>query len=244
MYSMSLSTNILNFFLPPQCLLCRDFISESHNLCEKCWSQLEFITNNYCLTCFNPLEENFNFFKKSLCDFCKNKKFYFDKCFASLIYNETSKKLLLQFKYADVTSLGVFFNKLLVNTYKKNGICDVDYIVPIPLHWQRLIIRKYNQSSILAKKLSKSLSIPVLWNCLYRIKKTDSQGKKTKKERLENLKNVFTLERSTKILGKNILIVDDVMATGATINEASKILKKNGAGKIYTLVIAKASLSN
>ena len=116
----------------------------------------------------------------------------------------------------------------------------VDLIVPVPLHYTRLIKRKYNQSALLAKELGKLTGIEVDYKSLIKGKITKPQVDCTGNERLQNLKGAFYVKNHKKIKGKKILLIDDVLTTGSTVNECAKALKSAQPKSIYSLTIARS----
>jgi ComF family protein len=112
---------------------------------------------------------------------------------------------------------------------------DADYLAPVPLFWWKKLRRTYNQAELLSKIINKESGIPVL-NCLVRVKNTRTQTRLDHKKRQENVKNAFRLKKGISIRNKKIIIIDDVMTTGATIKECARVLKENGAEEVYSLV--------
>ena len=113
-----------------------------------------------------------------------------------------------------------------------------DIIIPVPLHWRRKLKRMYNQADVLGELLAKKLNKSYRSNLLIRRKNTHTQENKTLQERLKNVRNAFQINKHLVIEGKSILIIDDVLTTGATMNACAKELKKNGAKAVYVLTIA------
>jgi len=153
-----------------------------------------------------------------------------------LEYDDFSKQLILAYKHGDRTNLTPLLVKFLLQA--ENVIFqNVDMIIPVPLHWTRFWKRRYNQSSLLGKALGKKLGIPCYSNILKRVRMTESQGKKTRQAREKNIKNAFRVARPDAIKGKKILLIDDVMTTGATITECTKILRKAGAKEVKVITL-------
>lgn len=123
---------------------------------------------------------------------------------------------------------------------QKNGDWQIDLILPVPLHSLKKAERGFNQSFYLAKGMSKALNIPVSQSILKRKRYTESQTQKNLVERTENMLEAFQIKNEKKVKGKNILLIDDVITTGATIRECGKILQASGAGNIYAASIALA----
>lgn len=220
--------SLLNFFLPCFCKHCNIKLEDSSKLlCDDCKPLLNYVTKNN----LNDLyKKNFSdsYVDEILCTFG-----YIDENpIQALIH---SLKYQANFKSAD------YIVKLIVEYHNNFGEnLDIDLIIPIPLHKKKELLRGYNQSLILAKSLNKELKLKVDNSVLIRKKFTESQTKFNKKERLANVESAFYIKDEDKIKGKNILLLDDVITTGATINECAKILKQKKANKIIAFSIAMA----
>jgi ComF family protein len=225
----------LNIILPPRCILCKKEIKEHPGVCSDCFKNIKFITEPICKSCGYPYEIDMELKKDFKCPNCISQKYKFDLARSAIVYNDFSKSLVLPFKHNDRTYFAGVFARWL-KTSDKDIFKDIDYIIPIPIHKFRLIKRGYNQSSILAKYLSKLVKIPVLYNAVIRTKNTKYQGGMQLRARKENVKAAFKT-KSKEIKGKNILLIDDVFTTGATVNECAKILKKSGAEKVHVLTL-------
>ncbi|MDR1488137.1 MAG: ComF family protein [Holosporales bacterium] len=224
---------IINWIFSDKCISCGKEVSCESFLCEKCFKEIIFIDFPYCKCCGKLLHSSYN--KEMLCDTCSNYERYFNSGRSLFLYNNISKKVVMRIKKeADEHVAKVCANLL----YKRYGdlIADVDTIIPVPLHFSRLLRRGFNQSSIIAKHISKLSTIPLSFTELKRIKKTDYQKNKTIEQRKNNTKGAFIAHSSCK--NKRILLVDDVITTGATISECSKTLKEEGAKSVVYLTIA------
>ncbi|MDR2934250.1 MAG: ComF family protein [Rickettsiales bacterium] len=233
-----------NIIFPSTCHVCKEVI-HCPGVCDECWKGLVFITNPKCKLCgfpfeFYDVESNIN--TDLVCLRCLKDKPDFDRAVAVLKYNDAAKKIVLPFKHSDRTNLRYFISDLMVATISSENdiLDDLDFIIPVPLHFKRLLKRKYNQAALLATCISQKVSAPYL-NALRRIRFSESQGHLSLKKRRENIKNCFDirLQCVKKIINKNILLIDDVMTTGATVNECAKMLKKAGAKKVYVLSFCK-----
>jgi ComF family protein len=211
--------------------------------CMDCWKNLVFIRDPLCFTCGIPFAfcEEFSDLKnkKRICTFCEKKKPYFDEARSLFVYDMQIRKPLLRFKKGDKTQYSRFLALMLVHFFK-DFINTVDYIIPVPLHRKRLFQRQYNQAALLANYIEKFTQKSVLYNVLYRCKNTSPQDHKSRSERFENMENVFQVFREEKIKNKSILLLDDVMTTGATLHESAKILKSSGVSTVKTLCIARS----
>ncbi len=231
-----ISQFILNILCPSRCPICHEETDEPHCLCPNCFSQLHFITKPCCAVCGRPFE--FSPFGETICAACMKQKPSFKMARSILLYDDFSKQLVLAFKHGDHTELAPLLTKFLLLADKK--IFKADVIVSVPLHPSRLIVRKYNQASILGKELSKQLNISFYPTVLKRNKRTKSQGHMTRKQRQKNLIKAFCLSRPEIIKNKIVLLIDDVMTTGATVNECAKVLKRGGATDVYVLTVYRA----
>jgi ComF family protein len=231
-------SNILNLIFPPQCLSCKARVPTSGTLCLECWQQVQFITDPMCACCGLPFEHSIG--EHALCGECMNERPIYAHARAAFRYDEYSRKLITSFKYSDHTELAKIYATWLA---KAGGelIATSDYIIPVPLHYWRFISRRYNQSALLAQALGKKTGIKYLPTALKRTRHTKAQTGLSKTERSKNVSGAFTLNTRYKSLikGKNILLIDDVLTTGATINQCSKQLLKSGAMQVNVLTLAR-----
>jgi competence protein ComFC len=238
---------IIDKIFPPKCLNCTNFISTNMLICHECWNDLTFCNkNNICAICSDSLGKNLTFNDKNIkCKKCYNNPPCFDKIISIFEYNKIAKELIHKFKFNDSPELVNFFSPIIRNVIenfcKENNII-FDIITDVPINFQRIIYRKYNQSSLLASKLSKNLQIPYI-SLLH--KKTSNykpqSSLKNKIDRENSILDSFYINKkyANMIVDKNIIIIDDVVSTGVTLNELAKILKEYGAKSVYCLVIAR-----
>ena len=229
---------ILDIILPPRCLICGTVVYKENGLCSECFNKISFLSDQSCPVCGRPYTFPIENSKQMICAKCLTKPPKLEGLKAVFSYDNFSKNLILPFKHADRTDVVPYLSKLMYQR-GKDILSDCDYIIPVPLHWQRLMKRKYNQAALLAVQLEKLSDKKCLLTTLKRIKKTENQGHKTKEERLENIKDAFFISRPERIKGKSIVLVDDVYTTGATLNECAKVLIKAGAKSVKALVIAR-----
>jgi ComF family protein len=227
---------IIDFVLPPHCIICSGYLSQQEKVvCNVCWDNLEVLPSPFCPVCKNFLEQG-NLF----CKICTERK---NLCAVrSLgIFDNYYQKMIHGFKYQQKMSLGQRLGKRLGEKLKDDKLTSgFDCIIPVPLHSTRKRERGFNQSEILAQELSDLIHIPVLKKILKRTRNTKDQTKLTPEERIENVKGAFALKDPEKIEGKRIILVDDVITTGATLGECARVLSKAGADKIMGATIAVA----
>lgn len=243
--SSKILNDILDFIYPENitCVLCDNPIRKdnTYSICKSCFDELNFILDG-CFTCGKniinySLEEN----DIKNCNFCKDKKFYFDRAISCIEYTDLSKKFIFKLKYNNKT----YLSKIIANIMKEKLELEnikFDYILCVPLHKKRLKKRGFNQAEKISIYLSKYLEIPFL-NLIKRTKKTTKLYKLNKTERENELKNVFEIDDKSNLLqNKDVLIVDDIFTTGSTVNEVSKILKKHNVNKIYVITLITKSI--
>jgi ComF family protein len=211
---------VLDSIFPKFCLGCE---KEGSYLCEDCFSLINLFTFHQ------------KFKGKYLNDL------YFPVNYEGFLV----KKLIQTFKYPPLVrdlkkeiSLLIFAHFLLLDKFPNfsNFV-----LIPIPLSKNKLKWRGFNQSEEITKELAENLKIPLIKDCLVKIKETKDQIELSEKEREENVRGAFFVKNKEEIVGKNVLLVDDVFTTGATMEEAARVLKEAGAKKIVGIVVAKAS---
>jgi competence protein ComFC len=226
----------IDFIFPKKCVVCK---KHGSYLCSKCFSYLSFDAKSLCLLCNKPTFNNLTHPK------CKRKQ-GIDGCFSALTYNKTVQKLIFNFKYKPyLTDLKTVLSDLFYESIIQNEqfIAQIKkgkwILVPIPLSKTKLRKRGYNQAEILAQELSKKLNIPVQ-NLLMRTRETKTQVGLTNLQRKLNIKDAFSLiNHKSLIINQNVWLVDDVVTTGSTLLEASKVLKRAGVDKVFGLTLAR-----
>lgn len=235
-----LAEKFLNIIFPKSCLICNKIISGG-SFCVEDWNKLHFLQKPACNICFQPFE--FRVDDEMLCGKCLQKRPEYFKALAVLNYDETSKALVTKFKYFDQTNLAKYFSELMFKQAKEI-IPDIDFIAPIPLHKFRIIKRKYNQGALLAKNIGRFANTKVILDLLIRTKNNKPQASLNQIMRIKNVAGIFKVREKycDEIKKKNILLIDDVITTGATVESCCKALKKAGATRIYILTLAKTTM--
>ena len=228
--------HLLDFLIPPLCPICKKRVLTPHGLCSECFSKIHFIERPYCHKCGRPFE--FDIPEETHCANCCQKDPTFEKARSAFVYDSFSNKLILPFKHGDRLEL----TPLLTNLLYRAGLDifdEIDAVVAVPLHRYRFMKRKYNQAEVLAKSLSKKIDKPYLPSVIIRKRATKSQGHMKTAARKKNVAGAFKVKNHVLIKNKNILIIDDVFTTGATLNECTKVLRRNGAQHIFILTLAR-----
>lgn len=237
-----LSQLMLDICFPPHCPSCDEPVDAEGNMCAMCFSQLQHIAPPHCDCCGMPFavhiaDDNADDNTATFCAACLSQPRTYDSARAVWVYNHISSQLITRLKFGDhATSLPRYAKLMAQRTTPAMRMTDV--IIPVPLHWRRLMLRRYNQSALLAYCLAKELQQPVLANCLVRVRATIPQTRLKGPARVQNVKNAFAV-KSTDIAHKHILLIDDVMTTGATINACTKALKSAGAASVHVLTLAR-----
>ena len=236
----SIFANGLDVIYPPQCLSCRSLVSQKGNLCSDCWEDIHFLSSPQCDRCGVPFE--FEVAEGMLCGNCIAKEPSYLKARAVFKYDDSSRALITGFKYSDKLHISDHFAKWMIRVGRE-FIENADFIVPVPLHRIRLFMRRYNQSALLARSLSVSSGVDVCNDMLVRRKNTPPQAGLLFKQRVLNVRGAFKVnpKYEGRILGRNIILVDDVMTTGATIEACAKVLKKAGAASVNVLTVARTA---
>jgi competence protein ComFC len=214
---------IINLIFPPKCIFCRRVlgVASDIDICPDCYSKIPFLRGGI-------LESPLN-----------NQKGYCDEVIAVCRYSGIVRNALINYKFNDKSSFYKALGKLMSERVKKmTNYRNFDIIASVPLFKQRQNVRGYNQAALMAKEISKELGIPNDFKLLFRKRNTKSQSLLSRQERLENLRDAFEVKEINKVKGKNIILIDDVLTTGSTLNECGKALKIAGAGKIAAIVMA------
>lgn len=236
-------TSLLDAVLPPRCPATGALVGVQGTLSPDYWAQLHFLHKPFCACCGNPFPVAAD--DGMLCGRCMTDRPPYRTARAALAYDDASSALLLKFKYADKTLLAKSFAAWMA-TADEDALRDADLLIPVPLHRWRLLKRRYNQAALLCDALSARLNIRTSPLLLRRIRRTESQGRKSKAERLDNLRGAFAVsdKHKTELGGKNVVLVDDVLTSGATVGECAKTLLAAGANRVDVLTLARVVQSN
>jgi len=232
--------DISEVIFPPQCLGCKDILHSFNGqiFCSSCEEQTHLITGSICHICGTTFPDSPA--ESHLCADCLEKKPYFSCARAVFSYENIILNAIHQFKYKRNISIGETLASFMADFQFSNiDFADYSIMIPVPLHTTRLRERGFNQSLVLARILGKKKQIPINFSLLKRQKFTLTQTGSNKQERKQNIKGAFEVTDKRKIAGKNILLIDDVFTTGATVNECAKTLIKAGAQKVSVLTLAR-----
>jgi ComF family protein len=231
---------------PPTCAGCRVAILEPHGLCATCWSSLKWIERPFCERLGTPFDLDIG--GTLLSPLAIASPPLFERARAVTSYDEMARALVYRLKYSDHMELGHALGVMMARAGAEL-LNDADVLIPIPLHWSRLWRRRYNQSMVLAKAVAQTYrQRPLLIQnqLLKRVKRTVHQTGLTREQRKANLKGAFHVppKAGTMVKNKNIVLIDDVLTTGATVNAATKSLLKAGAARVDVLTFARVTLGD
>ncbi len=233
----------LDVLLPPQCLRCGTLVEEQGALCLECWQGVTFISQPHCAICGLPFEftmQASDFSGGSLCGSCVRQRPVFERARAVLAYDDASSPFILTFKHADRTEAAPAFARWMARA-GADVLENADLITPVPLHWSRLFRRRYNQAALLGQSLSALSGVPAIPDLLVRKRATPSQGRFSPSARRRNVSGAFAVRDKyvQSITDKRIVLVDDVLTTGATASAVTKALLKAGAGAVDVLTLGR-----
>jgi ComF family protein len=232
----------IDTLFPPKCMVCNTLIEQIGGVCPACWHKIDFTTLPCCNICGDPFEYEIG--PEALCGMCIHTPPLYSKAYSVFRYNEGSKEIIHKFKYSDATYMAPYLARWMLRS-GADAIEECDLIIPVPLHPYKLLRRLYNQSYLLASYLSKYSNKPVVPKVLQRIKNNLPQIGLPRAERLKNVTGAFKLNPKYQhmIDNKHIVLVDDVMTTGATINACTKPLLAAGCKSVRVITLAKTKIS-
>ncbi|MDX9798486.1 MAG: phosphoribosyltransferase family protein [Bacteroidales bacterium] len=198
-----------------------------------------------CTMCLLNLNRSYSLYEENN-DLANRVSIYFPVKNAVSLLNYSkdclASNLIHSFKYNEDLGIGKYLSETLCNELKsKQWINEIDYIIPLPLHWRRKLKRGFNQSEIIAKTIGKYFSKEVKSNYIRRVRNNRSQTKMSKSQRWTNVENIFKLKNPALLEGKHILLVDDIVTTGASLNSCIKTLSKVKDIKISVLVLGQTN---
>lgn len=209
-------------------------------MCPECWPKMQFITPPYCACCGLPFPHDYG--GDTLCARCLADPPPYMAARAALVYTDDSKALVLKFKHGDQLHLAPSFARWMQHA-AKDWFDAPALLVPVPLHWTRLFMRRYNQSAFIARALNKILDQELALDALVRRRRTPSQGAMNREQRLRNVTGAFRVHPKwrDKIKGKNVILIDDVLTTAATATVCTQILKRAGAAEVRVLTLMRVA---
>jgi ComF family protein len=217
--------------------------------CDDCFESLELLTEPMCRRCGGPLpilSDAPNFEHKSAkqavgCFRCLGRKMWFDETISAGLYEGKLRELALKMKRSEGDSISLAVGRLLWKLRSERlTSLDADVVVPIPLHWRRRIAHRTNSAAILAEVLADGLRVPLATRLLRRLRHTPPQSELTPPQRWKNVRHAFSVRSGYHLSAAHVVLVDDILTTGATCSEAARALRQAGANRVTVVVAARA----
>ncbi len=244
-----LIASVAGLMFPQYCIFCGELAETL--VCDDCAAKLTSVQHPICPRCGKPLKTGV---ARSECLHCSSHRWYVDTARALFVYEGEGRDALHRFKYGRRRGLARFFGRELsrqAGDLNRLGALfnwefgeEPEMVVPMPLHWGKRFLRWFNQSELILKFYAPSLGLPAEPSVLKRTKFTHSQVGLTEPQRFVNVRKAFTVPKraADRVRGKRILLIDDLVTTGATLNAAARALKDAGAKKVYALSFFTATL--
>lgn len=227
---------VLDAVLPPQCLSCRAPVDTHGQVCGACWSEIDFIADPRCAACGRPFEYDLG--PRALCGPCIAEEPTYGRARSVMCYGDRSRGLVIGFKHGDRTERAKTFGGWMARVGEEI-LSGADTLVPVPLHRMRLLSRRFNQAAMLALVTGRRAGVPVQPRLLVRTRATPSQGGLNAAERRANVRGAFAVRsgQEGQVGGRRLVLVDDVMTTGATVSACARVLLKAGAAAVDVLTL-------
>jgi ComF family protein len=229
----------LDLALPPLCPACREPI-EGRGLCPACWSKLSFITRPYCERLGIPFVYDPGPGILSMEAIADPPAYH--RARAAVRFDDISRALVHGLKYGDRLELAPMMGRW-VSHAGRELLAEADALVPVPLHWRRLWARRFNQSAMLAAAISAESEVPIAAGALKRVKPTVQQVGLSRSERAQNVQGAFRVppEGKAAVAGRRLVLVDDVLTSGATVDGCARALLRAGAANVDVLIFARVA---
>lgn len=225
---------IADFIYPPVCPLCSTGVSTHGEFCADCWTAVNWIDGPHCAKCGYPFAPGYDFDDNMLCPVCAAGKSELDWIRSACVYDDASKQIMLSFKHAGKIKYARAMSNAMIWALRDIDVSNLDVVMPVPLAWRRLFHRGYNQAALLARPIARVMNCPIDYDSVRRKYRAD-MGHKNAAQRARNIHGVFRVVHPDKIHGKHILLVDDVMTSGATFSELRRVLMRAGAASVSGL---------
>ena len=233
-----LKAGLVDAIFPPRCLTCAEATDAPHGLCPACWRDTHFIAGAACAKCGMPLTGEAG--ADDLCDGCLRHPPAWDRGRAAIAYAGAGRQAILALKHGDRLDMA---GPLAAWMAAAGGplLAEADLIAPVPLHWRRLLHRRYNQSAELARRLARTSGRPLVVDLLRRARVTKPQERMDREARRANQAGAIavTPRRAARIAGQGVLLIDDVMTSGATLSACAEACRAAGAARVDVLVLAR-----
>jgi ComF family protein len=233
----ALLETFFSLFFPPHCAGCAVGIESGQDFCPVCAASIEFIKPPRCQICSQPFDGMSGEFE---CPNCRGAAFHFDCAVSVVRSRRVIRELIHRVKYNREIWIMKILGRILLRGLGDSRLSgqEFDAIVPVPLHSKRLREREFNQAALLAGQLSRATGIPMR-EVLVRSRYTGTQTALDRAERRQNLRNAFSLRKNVDVTDQNLLLIDDVLTTGSTLDACAAVLLEQGAESVRALTLAR-----
>lgn len=237
-----LRDRVVDLLYPPRCLACPEPTETPMGLCGSCWREVQFLAGSVCDLCGDPVPTADGQEDRVLCEGCTADPPGWDRGRAAVAYEGVGRRVVLSLKHGDRLDLTATLARWMVGAGA--AIIEPDMlIVPVPLHWRRLMARRYNQSAELARAVAHRTRNPICTDLLVRPRATSPQQGLSRTERRDNQRGAIIVNprRAERAKETSVLLIDDVMTSGATLAAATEALRVSGAQDIHVLTLARVA---
>lgn len=225
---------------PACCMACAEPVADPNQLCAACWGEARLIDGTVCDRCGSPMPLTLRSGDVIRCEPCQAGAAKWDRGRAASLYAGSARALVLALKHGDRPDIAAALGAWMTRSAREL-IAEADILVPIPLHWRRFLTRRYNQSAELSRAMAALSGLPHGPDLLRRMRPTEMQRARSSSARHRNVAEAFAVPRHMRdtVRGARILLVDDVLTTGATLNEATHALRQAGAAQVSIAVFTR-----
>lgn len=248
---LNLRASLLSLIFPAGCRICEQLLTEPTRIpiCTSCLDSFAPISDTVCDKCGRPVESDWaSDDEVFVCPTCKNEAwggYAFDRVRSWAVYQGPLVRAILLLKFENIDPLGKLFAQCLAQTARQGGPAfEADVVVPVPLHRQRERERGYNQAALIAKPLAKLLGLPYKSVLLTRVRPRPDKYLLNYEERWEAVRGAFATRPGSQVDNLRVLLVDDVMTSGATLDSCARTLHESGAKSVTGLTVARTVLKN
>jgi ComF family protein len=231
---------VLDLLLPPTCLTCDSTTDAPGRFCAACFGKMQFITEPFCRRCAIPFTHAAEATAHGICAACSEYPPPWRQARAALRYDAHSRRLILPLKHGDRVELAFALARMMARA-GASLLENADLLVPVPLHPSRLRARRYNQRALLAREIAKLTAVPARLDALVRLRSTQPLGDLSAEQRSRMVAHAFAPRRgaTNALAGRRILLIDDVMTSGATCTACTLALLASGAAQVDVLTAAR-----